>query len=504
MTGALVTALSLAGIGLIVLGERMGLPVSAASNGVLIVVAVATLALGFSMTTSRLRMFAAGRSVGGAVGACAMMSIALLSAAGGFRPMSISAALAGALGVVAGLYLAPLSPWRYFGADHAAAVSSPDSGKGTSGALDVVSIAGSLAALIVALRLAPALFELIARALSLPSGDAVIIVLCLAVIPIILGGVRAQVSLAVFFLVTCLALLVLPVLAAFPPPADGFALFGMREKVAFLLSDVVQGVISYRVARQDVLVGAAGFAIGFALLPVAAPVHDRAKRMAAFFFGVIIAAGIATSFFAAGFQLEQMVDARIRALPPAQWPLFVFEDGVRGWLSTCGRVSEDPFAAARACGNVTVRASLPPGSIQFNPSLAPQASASALGLPVTFGTIWALLPVFASAWTLGILLHAAIGCLVDRVLFRWFSPRAPRAWRLAMMRLGIVLAVLGLYWAERLVARGDSRLLDWALLALCSTMLMALIAFGLVRIVQWFCLDRFASEVVLPIEAKSQ
>mgnify|MGYP000965333945 CR=1 FL=1 len=62
--------------------------------------------------------------------------------------------------------------------------------------------------------------------------------------------------------------------------------------------------------------------------------------------------------------IEAIITGQIRQMPPQQWPVFVFDEPLRGWLTACGVAPEDALAAARAWALLHGRDHVQPEDVQ--------------------------------------------------------------------------------------------------------------------------------------------
>lgn len=515
MASALVFALSLAGFGLLVFGERMGLPAALAASGVMGVVLAATAALALVSATSRQPRHLLGSERGAATCLAALAALTAAFAAPlavELGPERIGAVVSLAAGVIAALVISPFNPWREPPPLHvpgepvlpgAAATSGADD---TRGALPLFRLAIAAVALVLVVRFFPLGIERIAEAGGWDRDRVFALGLGGVALLVLLGGLSALGRASLVLAALVLMLGILPFVAGWVHEAT------MRlDLSAGTLSSILGAGIgggAFRLPEGIRPVWPAvilGFALGMMLLQPAAAVAHRPRRIAAILAGLGFAGLMA---FVAARQSEALSALTARGfagLPPAQWPVFVFDDSLRGWLSACGVPPEDAGAAARACSAPTPRQPLPAGAVTFSPGLGPAALAMAQGWPIILGFIWGLLVPLVEIAALGFLLHAAATGIAEGLFHRVVHPRALRSWRLAVSRLTLLGLVAGIALLWRHDLRLEAPAFRWLMLGLAMTALGAMVGYRLIRLVRrlrgWRA-ARVTAEPV-PVEASS-
>ncbi len=525
MTSALIFALSMAGFGLLVFGERMGLGTELASLGVAGIFVLAGTALALVSMTSRLNRFVVGADRGaGLVLATIVASLLIFGfdilfkpdmeasrqtdafgadvfGANAFGPNVFGAGFAFLLGFSAALILTPFNPWRNFGA-HAAqrnttALIDQDPARETCGALPVVAGVMALAAGLIVVRYFPVAIDTLVGVTGWPRAPAFLSALVLIGLPAVLGGLLGLGRTALVLVAIALATIAAP-----------FAVFMLGEflaqfDAAALNTLLASGSEAARTLATTVQLNAEwpalalGFAAGLVVLQPAAALGSASTRFFAVLAGVAMALIVTLVARSDVSMLREIIANRIAAAPPAQWPVFVFDEALRGWLSTCGVTPEDAQAAAQACGTRNPRAPLPPGAYRFAEGLAAPALALAQGWPIILGFISGLVRPLIALIALGVLLHAAASGVAERLLFRILHPRALRAWRLAMARLALIVLLALILVLERQGFRLDPVLFRWALLGLGLTGFIAMIGYRLILLIRFFR-SRRASRASLP------
>jgi hypothetical protein len=508
MASALVFALSLAGFGLLVFGERMGLPAPLAAAGVTGVFLAALAALALASATSRLARYLIGSERGAAT--CLLAITACLAAFA--LPLALdlgqdrlSTIVALAAGLVAALMLSPFNPWREDAMRAATAgritPGETVSGDGlqdravpgdtTRGALPLFRLAIAAGALVLVVRFFPLGIDRIAEAGGWDRGRVFLIGLGGLAFLVVLGGLSSLGRAALVLISLVLVLGVLPVLA-------GLAGAGLaRVDLAGLSLATIAGRASEIIAsvgvpglpkglRPEWPAAILGFALGMMLLQPAAsvPAARRSRRALAVVTGLATAGAIGWIATHQSATLAGLIGSAFEAAPPAQWPVFAFDETLRGWLTACNTLPEDANAAARACALPSPRQPLPPGSLSFATGLGPPALALAEGWPIILGFIWGLLGPLVELVALGFLLHAASTGLAEGLFHRVLHPRALRSWRLAISRLTLLglVAAIALLWRHDL--RLEAPLFRWLLLGLAMIALNAMIGYRLIRLVR--------------------
>lgn len=488
MISGLILAFSLAAFGLLVLGERMGLPTGVAAYAVLGVLLIAGIGVALSTMTSRLHRFMVGPPRGVRLGLVALVAMLALLGFSGIdveAPDPLNRAVAIVLGLVGAPLIAPFNPWRNLGrfaADERAIVlRDRDPGEGTRGALPIVAIAGMLALTLILATTLPMTIERLAGATGWPRGRLWLFAIVFAGAVPLLGGMTGLRRAAIYLAAVTILLAILPLAWSF---GRGLLAQGDPAMVRRAIEtglDALPGLLPGTKHWPEL---ATGFVLGLIVQQVAAPVAGRFWRMQGVILGVALALAIALVARGAGEGLADIIATRIAALPPAQWPVFVFDESLRGWLTVCGQIPQDAPAAARACGMAGARLPLPAGTLAFEPGLAAPALAVAEGLPIILGFIWGVLaPLIALAGLGMAMLHAA-SSFSERVLFRILSPRALRGGRLAFARLSLVALVAGLYALEAYALRLDPRFASMVLLGLTLIALSAMLGYRLIAAIR--------------------
>lgn len=504
MTSALVVALSCAGFGLLVFGERMGLGAQLAAWGVAGIFILATIVLALSSMTSRLPRFLAGAERGASLGLAASVACLLLpGATAGVDFASATIALGG--GFLAAALLAPFNPWRQReGAGLVGQGGDRDPGQDSRGALAVFMVAVTIAAGAIALDRFPVALDRLVEATGWPRALARTSSLGLVALVALLGGLHGLARAARVLIIIALVTAVVPFMLFFAGE------FLDQFNAAFLRQLAEGGLESGRAAlktlspRAEWPAFALGFALGLIGLQPAAAVRSTTGRGFAILAGMLVALLLGALASAGQWLLDDLVTQRIAGAAPLQWPLFVFDETLRGWLTACGAAPEDAQAAARACASGHPRNLLPAGSLRFDRELGAPALSLAQGWPIILGYIWGLLVPFFGLLAVGLLAHAAATGFSERVLFRTFNPAALRAWRLAMARLSLIAGMVGLYVADSLDVRLDPAMFRWMLAGSMGLAFTAVLASRMIALIRFFRARRAVRALPAPAGAAAE
>lgn len=479
LEGILILVLSLAGLGLLSLGERMGLPVNIASAGVLAIVLLGGIALALFSTTSRLGRFVVGARQGSLLGfaslvACfSLFSVSVLSL--GAVPMNPQMAAWLIAGQAIAFFLPGFTPWRNFVASGTAPaiLRDDDPASGSRGSVGAAALAVAVMSIALAVFLLPRVLDGLEILTGWSRGALWLLVAVFSVLLPALGGMRALRRAAL--LVMGLALV--------------FVLFPIGWHAASASSawnwNAVLNVEPARFAALtfDPMSMAFGFALGLVLRQAGAAIGGWGRSLLSIVIGWFSAITLLAAVWLAADFLQQF-ESKISLGAPAQWPVSVFDEVLHRWVTACGTPFVDVQQALRNCGASTAREVLPPGSIRFEQTLAALAVAVAWGWPATLGFIWSMLTPLVGVVCLGVLMHAAASGLVERVGYRIAERRLLRASRLAMTRLAILVIAVGLFLADANGLRMDLLCFRWILLASTLVVLVAIAAKGIVETVR--------------------
>jgi hypothetical protein len=498
MVSALIFALSFAAFGLLVFGERMGLAPQLAGYGVIGTFLAAALAVALASATSRLGHFVIGAARGAGTGlavlVCCLVIFAMpLVSASGKDPANALIALV--LGFMAALIVSPFNPWKRFDLWTGYADIQRTVRDNTRGAMQVVSLAMMVAAILLVTYFFPITVDRFADNGGWARADVSNLALALLGILLLFGGMvglaRAALVLIAIAVVMAAGPFIIERFTRSLVELDASALMPMLLRLKTELPAMV-GTIRL---GGEAPAGIVGFVLGMLALQPAAPVASRGARIMVIGMGVVLALGLSYVARTNAALLADLVSKAIVGAPPAQWPVFVFDEALKGWLSACGTLPDDAAAAARACGMPSPRTVLPAGSIIVQSGLAAPALALAQGWPIILGFIWGLLLPFVEMIALGFLLLAAASGFAESILVRLLHPGALRSWRLAVTRLSLI-ALLGMlaFLRDQGLAL-DPAVFRWALLGTAMMALAAMIAFRLINLARYVQRKRPASGV---------
>lgn len=420
MFAPLVFVMSLFAFAFLVIGERMGLETSLAAGALTLIPALALVALGLAGVSSRLERYL-GVAGQGRAAACLWRGAVLLLAFAAFAGEGVA--------LWAGFPLGFLLAHRVEGA----APSRPGG-----------QITARLGFALVLLALGARLFAPLAGTLGdmtgLSAGTTRQVLLALAVLLVLPGGARGGQAGARYVLGLAVPLVIAPMLVHLALALAGRGDPLTLEVLSGLSRQMPEALSGLSFPASGVIAGAAaGFlARGGDALPTRAAGLGLA--------GALLLAGLVAGVAVFGqAYLSEVIGQRILNSGPGQWPGFLFEDGVRGWLVACGQPLPDASALSRACARGAGGV-----EITFQAALQMPALARALQLSVLFGTLWQVLPLLIGLVALAMLLHRAAGFLSEALLHGLINPTGLRSWRLAMARLMLITLAAGLaFWPLR-------------------------------------------------------
>lgn len=489
MTSALVFALSMTGFGLLVFGERMGLGTDLAARGVLLVICLGALALSLINMTSRLGRFMVGSRSGAALGLFAISSGMFLAGLqvdpglqrGELSPWQLAVF---ALGFVLVPALSPFNPWRNFALTTEEAGRDPDASVETRGALGVMMLIAALATALGLFWLLPQVVARLSPLIGIEPGRLAGVIIALITLLALLGGMAALARAAVVLALMAMLFVAMP-----------YGAFLSRQGAELADSETLRrlivGASAFRAERPDApalmaLCPAfvAGLISGASLHQPATMVGSRGARAVAILGGAALALALFLAARAGEAMLREIMGLQLLSAPPSQWPVFVFDESLRGWLTVCGVAPEDASAAARACQTGHPRNPLPYSAFRFDQALAAPALALSFGWPVILGLIWGLILPLVTLSAAAFALHSAASGFSERVLFRWLRPRALRSGRLALARLALIGLAAALFWAESQSLRPDAAVARWFMLGAALSLGAAMIAGWIIRAIR--------------------
>lgn len=316
---------------------------------------------------------------------------------------------------------------------------------------------------------------------------------------VLLGGLSAIVRLAEGALAFTLLFAGLPFVAIF-----GAEILRMVDPTATLTLEWATTISASRLTAQVFGTGAilpvlVGIGLGLATLASTPSLGGPARRGG---FGVLIVclAGLVAYGFAreAG-ALPSLVMRELIPVAPQNWPLFVFDEAIRGWLLVCQEAPRDAIDVIQACRRSGVIGPIPPEMFEIRPDMVGPALAAARGVPAAFGLVSGLLGPMMAFVTLALLLQVAATGIAETVVFRLLSPRALRAARLTRARFAAIALLGPFFYAQPFPALPDQKILLWLGLSLGLLLIFTLVADWMLTALRWA--GRFRREPRPGIEA---
>lgn len=463
MKSVLSLAIVVVTILLVAFAERLGLPGALASVLVQLALGAFVLALVVLSATSRLTVFLDGDRRTAWFGQVALQvallggTLTLLNGAQLGDPLPGLALLAG---YACGVLVAPAR-------QDFSTLPSPDralSGGDTAG---FFGLASAGAAVLLLMTLFSPLMTLLAGRLGI-SGD-LLRLLALGVIgtAVILGGYAAcsRLSRGVLALVA--------VFIGVPLGLDGLARSISIEPGLQALGEIrpmLTALADAAATRADLftpaLMGLGLALVGLALMPGR---KGPAGRLGVALPALALVTAMAVLLFREVWELDRFVSQSIRPLAPAEWPLFVFDEALQGWLRVCGVIPRDATDVAQACGLANPRAVVAGARLQVSRELLGPAMAGMRGWPILFGYVWGILGPLLALIAVSAFLHVAATGMAETLIFRVLKPRQLRSGRLATARLLAIAALLALAQGIAEAFSLDAPLTAW--LALSFAML---------------------------------
>ena len=265
------------------------------------------------------------------------------------------------------------------------------------------------------------------------------------------------------------------------PPAL-FALFWQDGSAGMIPAglDVFPVALGGLISDPASLVRPASLGMGFALAMIAQPVlaafETRSKRiLVAVLAPLLLAIGLGI-ILGLGGVLDRTVAREMIGAPLANWPVFTFDEALRGWIRVCGSVAQDALDVVEACRARGVTIPLTADAFTVDPALRPTAIAASLNLPIMLGVIWVHLAEIGLLLVMALLLISAGGGLSELALTLPPGKRRLKSTRLFAARLMIVILCFALAFAHRQGLLVDPQLL--ACLGLGFLFLVGLVVLG--------------------------
>lgn len=472
MIAVLALVVSIAGITLMAFGERLGLAAGIAGLLIPVILGLFVLIIALASATSRLTVYLDASDGKSAIRPFATQLVLVLAGLALQPDLNIADPRSGMVMLAAYIAILILVPSRE-------TMRLLPEAERHMGGPDRAAMIG-LVTIGFALLLFVSWFQPVLVWLAKASGfaetvvrQAVLVVLAMVVL---LGGLLAVSRLAQGALAFALLFVGLPFAAVFGVEAlrlaDPAATFGLRWPGDQLASGLREMVSDTRM----VMPALTGIGLGLVTLASTPRLGGPIRRGG---FGLLIA--ITTGLVAYGFAREAgalptLVMRDLMPVTPQNWPLFVFDESIRGWLRVCQEAPRDALDVIQACRRSGVTGAIPPEMFEIRPDMTGPALAAARGVPAAFGLVSGLLGPFMGFVALALLLQVAASGIGETILYRLLAPRALRAVRLARTRL-VVLALLAPFIVmPDFPALPDPRFAHWLALSLGFLLAITLIA----------------------------
>ena|GEM_PF-2109369 len=484
MASILIVALTMAGFALLALAERLGLPALLVRPWLVGLVLALLAALSLSAATSRLPAFLEGRATperkrtGRFPGVLALHAGLILTLVNvlGLQTMSLAGLALVLMVYGTALTVLPAGSLPQLSTSMARQAMRGD----ISG---FIQLASALIAGVFALWLLPQAVMKLQTATGWPPDHAWVSSLAIIAVPVLFGGLSGVLRLGAGFIAVLVLVSLVPLafaLAHHLPSSDIRAVASVLDAAA--LGEGILALLKTQEGQRLVLA-----AIMAALVArMAHPALSGSKaRFSAVAGGILLALAIALLAHVAQRDFNRLVLSELPKLMPQDWPLFVFEDTIRGWLSLCGRVVQGALDGVEACRAKGIGLPPPAAALIVEPRLFAPAFAASQNWPVVLGWIWGLSGPIILLITLGFMLHGATSGLSETLGFRLFYPEALQSARLGMARITVLGGVFGLSFIGRGVMP-DEALLRFVALGLVFLVAAALIAHLMLMVLRVF------------------
>lgn len=432
MVFRVILALVLAGLSLLVFGERLGLPAPIAASGVFLVLVCGGFAVALAATTTRLPLYLGAKTGPAALLALAMGSIPTAM----LLPLSLRVDLVeGSIflaGFAAGAVVFPQLPkpfWRP--------------------ARDILGLSSLLVAMLLLLAALPGSIPL----LQFQAGtgpQAALLVILLPGFAVLLGGAVGVARLTGFLAGTFMLMVVVPL--GVEALSTSLLYDGVKAGLRFVLEhkpdEMIMKLRQLADEGERAKLGwafAAGLALALPFSTFLMQVEKRYARLAASLLTVLVMGSIVILGVLCAQSFQMMLMREIAALPPNLWPPFVFDERISGWITVCGIAPNDAADVVRACKEGVGKAisSAADTGIILDTRLAAPAFAMWRGWPIVFGLLANMvLPFLLLAGLAMLLNHAAIR-FSEIVLHGWLLPHALKTMRVSLMRLSVLGMMAG-------------------------------------------------------------
>ncbi|MGL5448603.1 MAG: hypothetical protein ACRDBL_14945 [Rhabdaerophilum sp.] len=472
MIAVLALVVSIAGITLIAFGERLGFVAGIAGSAIPIILGLFVIVIALVSVTSRLTIYLDASEGKSALKAVATQLVLVLAGLSLMPDLTIADPRSGLVMLAAYLTTLVFVPSRE------PMSLLPDAERRMSGIdrtrmIGFVTIGFSM--LFFAIWFKPVLVWL-AKTSGVAQSEIRHPMLAVLAIVVLFGGLSAISRLAEGALAFALLFAGLPLAFAL----GGEALRSIDPAVSYGLQwpvhDLASAFIGLASGSKTILPLLTGIGLGLMTLASTPALGGPGRRGG---FGLVIvglAALVAYGFAREAASLPALVMRDLVPVAPQNWPLFVFDEAIRGWLLVCQEAPRDAIDVIQACRRSGVSGAIPPEMFDIRPDMIGPALAAARGMPAAFGLVSGLLGPFMAFIALALLLQIAAASFAETILYRLLAPRALRAIRLARMRL-VVLAVLALLvFAPAFPAQPDPKFVLWLGLSFIMLLVVTLIA----------------------------
>ena len=474
MIGSLLLALSFAGILLLVLGERLGIPAPQAALGVVGIFAVLITILAILTSTTRLQHFLSGAPNAGIRASAALQTCCLLLVVT-IEPSFIRAPLM-ATCVLATAYLATLllvprlrsaDEERRFGPD-------------TSDINRVMALCTCGFSCLMFFYFFPLVLALVRDATGWSGADLRLVAIVVVLLPVVLAGLTGLSRVATHLVVVIAFVILLPAGIDVLRSAQAGDVLVWHEQVVAM----VRGQ-HFELPQASVRLALLGMAFALMNRTRFQTIERRFSRYAATLAGLALASLLAGAAYFGFAALDGVITHEISGVSPERWPIFAFDEAIRGWLRVCAIAPQDAIDLVQACRIRGVALPVPASELLMDSGLRAPALAASRGWPVIMGFIWGLSGPILGLIALGFALHTAATGVSELVLFRMLHPFALKAWRLAAARVMMVSGFSALVWLAQMPMRLDDQLMTFLMLSLAFLLITTLLWHWLRLLISW-------------------
>jgi hypothetical protein len=432
MVFRVILALVLAGLSLLVFGERLGLPAPIAASGVFLVLVCGGCAVALAATTTRLPLY-----LGAKAGPTALLALAL-----GSIPVAILLPLSLRVDLVeGGVFLAGFA---------VGALVFPHCPKPFwRPARDILGLSSLLVAMLLLLAALPGSAPLVQFHTG-TGPKAALLVILLPGFAVLLGGAVGVVRLAGFLAGTFLLMVVVPL------GVDALSTSLLYDAIQTGMRFVLEHKPDEMVTKLRLLadggekakfgwVFAAGLALSLPFSTFLMQVEKHYARLAASLLTVLGMGFIVILGVLCAQAFQTMLMTEIAAVSPNLWPPFVFDERISGWITVCGIAPNDAADVVRACkeGAGKAMTSAADTGLILDTRLAAPAFAMWRGWPIVFGLLANMVLPFLLLAGLAMLLNHAAVRFSEIVLHGWLLPHALKTMRVSLARLSVLGMMAG-------------------------------------------------------------